>query len=501
MMLDETRLMFIFDMANNHMGSAEHGLRIVREFGDAVRGLPFTFAFKMQYRQLDTFIHPDFRDRMDIQYVKRFSETRLAPEDLLAIKEEMAAQGFVTVCTPFDEGSVDRIEEHGFDIIKVASCSFTDWPLLERIAAADKPIVASTGGATLAEIDQVVSFLTHRGKRFSLMHCVAEYPTEMASLQIGQIRLLRERYPEVRIGFSTHERPDNTVAVGMAVAAGARILEKHVGVPTDEWPLNAYSATAAQARAWIEAAAEAQAACGVIGERHTPSEKEMGSLIALRRGVFASQDIPAGGAVTLDGVFLAIPTTDGQLTANDMSKYAEFTAKRDFRAREAVLAPDVEYANTREQAYAIVQRVKEYLAQTGMQVPGRLQLEISHHYGIERFDEYGAVLVTFINREYCKKLIVVLPGQKHPEQYHEAKEETFNVLHGSIDLVLDGVPHHLEAGDIVTVERGVRHEFSTSEGAIIEEVSSTHAGADSFYTDPAVSANPNRKTVVSHWLE
>ena len=67
------------------------------------------------------------------------------------------------------------IEGQGLYIIKDASCSFTDWPLLERIAATGRPIIASTAGASLEDIDRVVSFLMHRDKRFAILHCVGEY--------------------------------------------------------------------------------------------------------------------------------------------------------------------------------------------------------------------------------------------------------------------------------------------------------------------------------------
>jgi sialic acid synthase SpsE/mannose-6-phosphate isomerase-like protein (cupin superfamily) len=497
----DERPMFILDMANNHMGSVDHALRIIDEFATALKGLPFQIGFKLQYRQLDTFIHPDFVGRDEFNYVKRFSETRLDPDQMLVIKNAIADAGFTTVCTPFDNESVDVIEAHDFDIIKVASCSFTDWPLLERIAATSKPLVVSSGGATLEEIDQVVSFLSHRNKDLSLMHCVAEYPTPNSHLNIGQIRMLAERYPGVRVGFSTHESPDQTDPVKMAVAAGAKILERHVGVPTDEWPLNKYSGTPAQTRAWIEAAAQAVEAYGSDTERYTPSASELESLRGLRRGVFAKVDIPAGGTLTLANTMLAIPTVQGQLTANDLSKYRVYTANDGLAAGAAAMAADMTRTNTRETANEIVQEIKEYLVKTGTDVPGRLSLEISHHYGIERFHEYGMTIITFVNREYCKKLLVVLPGQRHPEQYHTEKEETFHVLQGTVELILDGVPSELTAGDIVTVERGVRHEFFTETGCIIEEVSSTHLKADSYYTDPAIAANPNRKTVITYWLE
>src|SRR3989344_4935627 len=122
--------LFIFEMANNHMGDVEHGLKIIREIHKATQeftDMDWNFAFKFQYRDLDTFIHPDYKDRMDLKYVKRFSETKLTEEEFLALKKEAEKLGFITMCTPFDEASVDLVVKHNYDILKVASCSSTDW--------------------------------------------------------------------------------------------------------------------------------------------------------------------------------------------------------------------------------------------------------------------------------------------------------------------------------------------------------------------------------------
>ncbi|MCJ7532985.1 MAG: N-acetylneuraminate synthase family protein, partial [Anaerolineales bacterium] len=279
--LNSLEPLFVFDMANNHMGSVEHGLRIIREMHEVSKDFGFNFGFKLQYRHLDMFIHPDYRDRMEFKYVKRFSETRLDADQFRALKDEMKTLGFVAICTPFDEPSVDLIEEHDFDVIKVGSCSFTDWPLLERIVKTDKPIIVSTAGALLEDIDKVVSFFEHRQKDFALMHCVGEYPTPDAHLQLNQVRFLKQRYPQVSIGYSTHERPDNVDAIKMAIAEGATIFEKHVGVPTEQIRQNAYSATPEQIRRWLEAASQAFEMCGVSGRRPEFSEKELASLQSL----------------------------------------------------------------------------------------------------------------------------------------------------------------------------------------------------------------------------
>jgi len=492
---------FIMDLANNHMGSVDHGLRIIRDMRRATDGFDYNFAIKLQYRHLDTFIHPSFQNRMDIKYIKRFSETRLSPEEFLCLKSEAQELGFLTVCTPFDETSIDLIEEHDFDIIKVASCSFTDWPLLERIAQTSMPIVASTATATLEDMDRVVSFLEHRHKQFALMHCVAEYPTPDHHLALNQIELLRTRYRNLPVGYSTHESPEETAAVKIALAKGATLLEKHVGVPTSEFELNAYSATPAQIHAWVQSAAEALKMCGVRGQRSDPVASERASLLGLRRGVFSRRALMKGEIIREKDVMLAIPAMDGQISANNLSKYIEYTALTDIAANAPISLEQVASHDQREQVYAVVQTVRKMFRKAHVRVPGQVDLEISHHFGMDRFHEVGATMVTVINREYCKKLIVLLPGQRHPEQYHLGKEETFDVLYGNVVVCLDDEEQHLTAGDIVTVKRGVRHSFMSADGVIIEEVSSTHKADDSYYTDPSIPDGSLRKTLITYWLD
>ncbi len=168
------RPLFIFEMANNHQGSIENGLEIIRQIATVCEDFDFDFAFKFQYRDLDTFIHPAFVNSSTNKHVKRFLETRLTKNDLLVLKTEAASKGFLTICTPFDESSVDLIVEHGFDVIKIASCSVGDWPLLEKISHAGKPVIASTAGSDLEQIDKLVSFFANRNIDLTLMHCVAE---------------------------------------------------------------------------------------------------------------------------------------------------------------------------------------------------------------------------------------------------------------------------------------------------------------------------------------
>lgn len=503
--------LFIFEMANNHMGDVAHGLAIIDSLHEVVRRVcpdrAFSFAVKLQYRDLETFIHPEYRDRLDVKYVKRFTETALTEDDFLRLRGRMREHGFLGVCTPFDERSVDRVEQHEYDVVKVASCSLTDWPLLERIARCDRPLIVSTAGALPDEINQVVSFLQHRQRRFAVMHCVGEYPTRDENLDLAQIAILRRVYDGVPVGYSTHERPDNYDAIKIAVAMGATVLEKHVGLPTDRYALNAYSASPPQIESWLSAARAAYQMCGTppgdatVAERRRPSDKEISDLRGLKRGVFARQAIAEGDRIDADNTFLAIPCAGDQLVANDLSKYIHYTARRPFSAGEPIMGHAVAAENVRRLVLDAVNRLRQLLIDSRTSLPNQVDLELSHHYGLARFNEVGAVIINIINREYCKKLLVVLPGQRHPVHRHERKEETFHVLFGDVTLSLDDQTKRCVAGDVITVHRGTKHEFSSEGGAVIEEISTTHYRDDSFYEDPDVGANPDRKTQMTFWAD
>ena len=496
-----SKLLFIFEMANNHMGDTAHGIRIIRELREVCEGFDFRFAVKLQYRNLPELIHPDYRARSDLKFIKRFTETALSWDDNKRLKDAIVENGFISICTPFDEASVDKVVEHGFDYLKVASCSLTDWPLAEKIATTHLPLILSTAGAVLEDVDRVVSFHQHRDKRLSIMHCVGEYPTPNAHLQLSQIDVLRRRYSNVDVGYSTHEAPDQCDGVKMAIAKGATLFEKHVGLATDKYPLNAYSAAPAQVRLWLEAARTAVAMNGTEGRRHEFSAPELKALGDLKRAVFSTRAMGAGHILQADDFCLAMPSSEGQLTASDISKYTEYCTLRPVEAGVPILQKEVSATDTRSLVHGIVRDIKALLKTSAAVVPAQLELEISHHYGLERFREAGAAMITVINREYCKRLLLLLPGQWHPEHWHTVKDETFHVLYGEIDLALDGKHRKCVTNDVVVIAQGAKHEFRSATGAVIEEVSSTHARNDSRYTDPSIAVNTQRKTYITNWMD
>ena len=206
---------------------------------------------------------------------------------------------------------------------------------------------------------------------------------------------------------------------------------------------------------------------------------------------------PPGKPSSPSNVFYAMPNVTGQLVAQDFSKYAEYVADRDIPANGPILRDQVRSVNTREAVNKIVHDVKALLRKSRVLVPGQCELEISHHYGLDKFREFGLTAITVINREYCKRLMVVLPGQKHPEQWHQVKDETYHVLYGEVTVDLDGRQTAHKSNGVVTIPHGIRHSFWTKSGAVIEEVSSSYSSDDSFYSDPSIAANKNRKTFVT----
>ncbi len=488
--------LFILDLANNHQGDVAHARRIIEGCAEAVADSGVRAAIKFQFRHLESFIHPDYKARADVPHIPRFLETALSEEAFTELAGVVRGRGLVTMATPFDEASVDLIEKLDLDVIKIASCSATDVPLLERVAAAHRPVIVSTAGLSIKKIDRIVNFLEARGLEFALMHCVALYPTPRERLQLNQIAHLRQRFPKVPVGFSTHEEPDNLDAVRMAVTKGAQLFERHVGLATDRYKLNAYSSTPDQIRPWIRACLDAQAMCG--GEERAPAPAaETASLRSLMRGIYARGPIASGAPVPRESVYFAMPLHDGQMTAGDWR--GGLAANREYAEGEALDEQMASFTPTREDViFKILLQVKGILREARIPVNSGKAVELSHHYGLERFREFGCVLLDCVNRTYCKKLIVMLPRQKHPYHYHAKKEETFQLLHGDLEVCREGHHTRLELGDTFLVEPGAWHKFHTLDGAVFEEISTTHYNDDSFYDDEQIAKIPReqRKTQI-----
>ncbi len=490
--------LFIFEMANSHQGSVEHGKDIIHEMGKIARKYNIKAAVKLQYRNLDTFIHPDYKGRKDVNHIPRFESTRLTYDQFTELVEAIRSEGMIAMSTPFDEAGVDWCMDQGLDIIKVASCSSLDWPLLEKIAATHKPVIISVGGKTISDIDKLYNYFTHKRCDFAFMHCIAEYPAPIERLQLDFIDKLRRRYPDNVIGYSGHEDPDDNVIPMMAIAKGAKILERHVGLPTKTISLNAYSMNPDQADKWVKSALEAKEICKMKKETERYiSQAEIDSLNSLMRGVYLKHDVKKGDVLNREDVFFAMPNHDKQMTSGEF--FEGVVASKDYKANEEL--HETKPVTDTNLARSVIHDVKGMLYEANIYLGDTFEAELSHHYGMKHFRQFGAVIISIVNREYCKKLIAVLPGQQHPDHMHKVKEETFQLLYGDLEVVVDGEEREMKPGDIQTVLRGQMHSFSSRTGAVFEEISTTHVKNDSYYEDPVIAKKDlmERKTKVYKW--
>src|SRR3990167_7866674 len=114
--------LFIFELSKNHAGDVEHGLRTVREFAKVAKGASVRAAIKLQFQDLDSYIHPAQRDSDDPR-MKRYFSSRLSEGNFKRIVDEIHAQGLISMSTPFDESSVGMLDRLGVQVIKTASAS------------------------------------------------------------------------------------------------------------------------------------------------------------------------------------------------------------------------------------------------------------------------------------------------------------------------------------------------------------------------------------------
>lgn len=311
--------LFVLELANNHWGDVNRGLRIVKEFSTVVRYNDVRAAIKLQFRDVDNFVHREFRDRDDIRYIKKTLDTRLTRDENATLVEAIRRNNCIRMATPFDEASVDLCEDLGVEIIKIASSDITDWPLLERIARTRLPVIVSTGGASVRSMDAMVTFFDNRHIPLAINHCVSLYPSEDEDLELNQIDYLKHRYPDVTIGFSTHEYRDWRASMMMAYAKGARTFERHIDIDTPEHPISPYCSTPEHIAEWFQAFHKAREMCGGSWrERRRLPQKETVYLDSLVRGVYAKRDLPAGHILTDDDYYLAIPLQKGQLSCREL---------------------------------------------------------------------------------------------------------------------------------------------------------------------------------------
>lgn len=212
--------------------------------------------------------------------------------------------GMVAFSTPFDETAVDFLEELDVPLYKIASFENTDLPLIKKVAATGKPMIVSTGMATLAELDDLVRTAKEAGcKDLVLLKCTSTYPATPENTNILTIPHMKQLFEDVEIGLSDH-----TMGIGVAVASvvlGATVIEKHFTLNRAEGGVDsAFSMEPAEMKALVEETERAWLAMGKV--TYGPTEKEKSSL-KFRRSIYVSKDIEAGEAFSKDNIKIVRP--------------------------------------------------------------------------------------------------------------------------------------------------------------------------------------------------
>lgn len=314
---------FVLELANNHWGKLDRGLKIIRDHAAVVRFNNVKAAIKLQFRDVDAFIHPDFKGSTDQRYIKKTEDTKLTRDDFARMVEEVKYLGCIPMATPFDEASVDLCIEFDMPIIKIASSDMNDWVLIEKIASTRRPTIVSTGGASEKDLDDLVHFFEKRDIPLAINHCVSLYPSEDCELELDQIDYLKARYPRHVIGLSTHEYHDWHSSMLISYGKGARSWERHVDVDYEGVPVSSYCSLPEQCDAWFKAFNKAREMCGGHGtSRRVISKRETEYLDALVRGAYAKKDLEPGYLLTKDSFekdfYLAIPLLKGQLSCREV---------------------------------------------------------------------------------------------------------------------------------------------------------------------------------------
>ncbi len=297
------RPLIIAELSGNHNGSLDRALAIV----DAVAASGAQ-ALKIQTYRADTLTidvdAPAFRisDEHGLwsgrSLYELYKEAATPWEWHAPIFERARDHGLIAFSTPFDDMAVDLLEQLEAPIYKIASAELVDLPLIARVARTGKPVILSSGMATLAEIDAAVTTArAHGAEHLVVLTCTSSYPADPADAHLGNLAALRESF-DVVVGLSDH-----TQGVGVSIAAvalGAAVIEKHVTLDRAEGGVDSeFSLDPQELSLLVRECFAAHAA--VAPARFGPRESE-GEVLRLRRSLFVVEDVAEGEPVTPDNV-------------------------------------------------------------------------------------------------------------------------------------------------------------------------------------------------------
>lgn len=292
----------IAEACDNHFGNLGTAREMVRQAKRAGAN-----AIKFQHHLPDEEMLPDVprSDNFQEPLYEFLKKHALRLSDHRELMAYCASVGIIYMCTPFSYQAAKALNALGIHSFKIGSGEMTDIPSLVRIAAFGKPLLLSTGMSTLEEIDETCQALRQHGAVFGLMNCVSEYPPRYEDLNVGVIRVLQERYPDLVIGHSDHT-PDLYTSFA-AVACGARLIEKHIILDKQHpGPDQAVSIDIDQLCGLVEGVRKIELAMGTEKRVHALEEPIRAWAF---RSVVSVRPIAAGQVITAEMVWTKRPGT------------------------------------------------------------------------------------------------------------------------------------------------------------------------------------------------
>ena len=288
------QVVVIAEIGNNHEGDAGRAREMVAAAAEA--GVD---VVKFQAIDPRWLVRPEETARLE--QLERF---RLDPEQFAALAEQAHGLGVGFACTPFDLHAVAWLEPL-VDAFKVASGDNDLDALVGACAATGKPVIVSMGMTGLDGARHAADVVGAQGAEFAALHCVSAYPTAPEDAALAQIGVLAGALPEAIIGYSDHTLGiDACVA---AVAAGARILEKHFTLSHElsDFRDHQLSAEPQEMAELVRRVRTTQTLMGV--PREGVAEAEMAVAAAARRSIVARGDLAAGHVIGPDDLWWLRP--------------------------------------------------------------------------------------------------------------------------------------------------------------------------------------------------
>jgi len=252
------------------------------------------------------------------------------------IKQHCAKRGILFFSAPFDEGSADDLDALGVPLFKLPSGEITNLPFVRHVAGKGKPIILSTGMATMDEVAEAVAAVRMAGgPPLALLHCLSTYPAPVAEVNLRAMDALRARFGGV-VGYSDH-----TTGIEVAVAAvarGAAIVEKHLTLDTSmPGPDHRASLDPAAFTRMVQAIRSVEAALGDGEKRPMPSEADARAVA--RKSLVTTRALRAGEQLTADAVAIKRPGTG--IPPADLSRTLGRVLRRDLAADEVITWADL----------------------------------------------------------------------------------------------------------------------------------------------------------------